>query len=287
MPGLRIEEFTDPGCPFAFSAEPARWRVEWLYGDQIEWRRRMVVLSESPEEYVARGLTPDRQAANLRSLRRQHGMPIDAHERPRMAATRPACLAVVAARLRAAEREKPLLRHLRVMGMAGQLIDEPQTLERAARHVGLDPETLRGWMDEDEVQQALAEDMASARNPSAAAQVMGHRLASTAEGQRYTCPSYQFIADEGPCFDIPGFRPVEAYEVAIANLAPGLDRRATPATVEDVLVWAGEPLATAEVAAVCQLEPEEAREELARVAEHQPVGNDGYWTLRMADPIAA
>lgn len=284
---VRIEEFTDPGCPFAFSAEPARWRIEWLYGDQIEWHRRMVVLSESPEEYVERGLTPDKQAAHLRDLRRQHGMPIDAHERSRMVATMPACCAVVAARLRSPQHEKPLLRRLRVLGMAGQLIDADETLDRAGRHVGLAPEALREWMAEDEVRHALDDDMAAARSPSAAAQVMGHRLASTAEGQRYTCPSYQFRAQDGQCFDIPGFRPVEAYEVAMANLGTELERRPTPEAVEKVLAWAGEPLATVEVAAVCQLEPEEAREELARVAEHQPVGNDGYWTLRVAEPFAA
>lgn len=283
---VRIEEFTDPGCPFAFSAEPARWRMEWLYGEQIDWCRRMVVLSESPQEYVERGLTPDKQADHLRQLRRQHGMPIDAHERPRMVATAPACRAVVAARLRAPEREKPLLRRLRMLGMAGQLIDEPETIDRAARNVGLSPETLREWMEEDDVRRALEEDMAAARSPSAAAQVMGHRLASTGHGQRYTCPSYQFRATDGRCFDIPGFRPVEAYEVAMANLGPQLDRRPAPEAVDDVLGWAGEPLATVEVAAVCQLEPEEAREELARVAEHQPVGNDGYWTLRVAEPFA-
>lgn len=111
MAALAIEEFTDPGCPFAFSAEPARWRVEWLYGDQ-------------------------------------------------------------------------------------------------------------------------------------------HRLAGDGDDQRYTC-------------------------------------RPTPENVDEVLAWAGVPLATMEVATVCQLQAEEAREELARVAEHQPVGNDGYWALRVAEPAGA
>ncbi len=282
--GLSIREFTDPGCPFAFSAEPARWRVEWLYGDQIDWSRRMVVLSESPDHYLDRGFTPDKQADSLKRLRRQHGMPVDARERPRMGATAPACRAVVAARLRSPQHEKPLLRHLRVLVMAGWLLDEDETLDRAAREVGLDPQRLAEWMAEPEVEEALREDMAAARAPSAAALVMGDRLASTGEGHRYTCPSYQFQAADGCCFDIPGFRPVEAYEVAIANLGPQLDRRPAPAGVEEVLAWAGEPLATVEVAAVCQLEPEEAREELARVAEHRPVGNDGYWTLPVAEP---
>ena len=43
---VRITEFTDPGCPWAYSAEPIRRRLDWLYGDQVEWDIRMVVLSD-------------------------------------------------------------------------------------------------------------------------------------------------------------------------------------------------------------------------------------------------
>jgi len=32
---LLITEFTDPGWPFAWSAEPHRRRLEWLYGEQL------------------------------------------------------------------------------------------------------------------------------------------------------------------------------------------------------------------------------------------------------------
>lgn len=32
-PTGRIVEFNDPGCPFAFSAEPHRLRLRWLFGD--------------------------------------------------------------------------------------------------------------------------------------------------------------------------------------------------------------------------------------------------------------
>ena len=35
---LDVELFTDPACPFAFSAEPARRRLRWHYGDQLRWR---------------------------------------------------------------------------------------------------------------------------------------------------------------------------------------------------------------------------------------------------------
>ena len=33
-----ITEYTDPGCPWAYSAEPFRRRLTWLYGDRLEWR---------------------------------------------------------------------------------------------------------------------------------------------------------------------------------------------------------------------------------------------------------
>jgi hypothetical protein len=78
---------------------------------------------------------------------------------------------------------------------------------------------------------------------------------------------------------IPGFNPIEAYETAIANLAPELERRPRPATVAELLAWAGEPLATAEVAAVTGLDPQQARGALSRVAHAIPVGADCYWTL--------
>ena len=68
-------------------------------------------------------------------------------------------------------------------------------------------------------------------------------------------------------------------EVAIANLAPSLTRRPDPADVTEVLQWAGEPLATAEVAAVCGIDREEAREQLGRVATEQHIGFDGLWSL--------
>lgn len=46
-----------------------------------------------------------------------------------------------------------------------------------------------------------------------------------------------------------------------------------------MLAWAGESLATAEVAAVSGIDLLEAREQLARVAHGTPVGADGYWSL--------
>jgi predicted DsbA family dithiol-disulfide isomerase len=290
MPALTIREFTDPACPFAFSAEPARLRLSWLFGDQIEWQPRMVVLSESPDDYAAKGLTPERQAEALGTIREHYGMPIDPRQRPRMMATVHACRAVVAARLHAPDRERALLRRLRIRAMAGDLIDEPGVIALCAREAGIEPMMVfRAAADDPAVEVALREDMAAARAPSAPALALDSKLASASTGFRYTCPSYEIerTSSDGfgwPRFDVPGFQPVEVYEAAIANLAPELERRPAAESVEDVLAWAGEPLAAAEVAAICEIGLDEADEQLAAVA----VGRDGWWSLpATAGKIAA
>src|SRR5687768_4725320 len=119
MTAVRITEFTDPACPWAYSAEPFRRRLDWLYGDALEWDVRMVVLSDSPEHYREMGLTPEKLSDAYRRIAHDHGMPIDTSVRPRMSASLPACRAVVAARRRAPERMRALLRRLRVRTFRG------------------------------------------------------------------------------------------------------------------------------------------------------------------------
>ncbi|CAA9516960.1 MAG: hypothetical protein AVDCRST_MAG45-2263 [uncultured Solirubrobacterales bacterium] len=279
MSSLTIRYYTDPACPWAFSAEPARWSLRWLYGEEIDWRPRMVVLSESPDDYLAKDFTSARQSQALHTIQRRFGMPIDPGERPRMMATVVPCRAVVAARLHAPAHERALLRRLAVRAMAGELIDEPEVIASSAGEVGLEPGRVSGWMDDPAVEGALRSDAAAARDPAEAALALDHKLADSEDGRRYTCPSYE-ISRDGSELALPGFQPLATYEAAIANLAPELERRATPESVEEVLAWAGEPLATAEVAAVCGIDVLEARERLARVAHGTPVGADGYWTLR-------
>ena len=280
MADVLITEYTDPGCPWAYSAEPFRRRLSWLYGDCLEWQARMVVLSESPDEYLERGFTPERQSAAYRRIARDHGMPMDTRERPRMAATAPACRAVVAARLHAPERMRRLLRRLRIRNFSGELLDEPETIAGAARDAGLDPAELERWAGGADVAEALAEDMALARAPMPAARVLDHKLANWSGGRRYTCPSYEIVRlADGVRIAVPGFQPFAAYDVILANLVPGLDRRDPPGTVEEVLRWTGTPLATKEVAVVCDIDLQHAREALGRVAVEQHVGFDGFWTL--------
>jgi predicted DsbA family dithiol-disulfide isomerase len=277
-----IRHFTDPSCPWAFSAERQRLRLLWLYGEQIDWELHMVVLSETPPE----GRTTEWVADGYRQLAIAYGMPIDWRERVRVAPSIHACRAVVAVRLRWPDREAAMLRRLRVLNFAGELLDDSDTLELAAEQAGLPVAELAAWADAPEVEAALRADMHAARSPSPASKAQDYKLGGPEEERRYTCPSYELLRHTDPPadwptarrVDLPGFRPVEAYEAAIANLAPELARRPDPDTAAEVLQWAGVPLATVEVAAVMDREPADVRTELARAARFEPVGVDGYWS---------
>src|SRR5215207_3832185 len=277
---IHITNFTDPACPFAYSAEPHLWRLRWTYGDQLAWSTRMVGLSESPDEYFAKGFTPEKQAASLAEIAREHGMPIDSVQQSRMIATLPACRAFVAARVHAPEKADALLRRLRIHRFSGELLDERPVIEAAAAEAGIPSGELASWTSDPAVENELRADMAAARAPTPAARAMDHKLAGPDEERRYTCPSLRFVrAVDDRTVDVPGFQPYAAYEVVLANLSPHLERRAAATTPEEVLAWAGEPLATREIAAVMCAGDDDARVQLARVAQFTPVGSDGFWAL--------
>jgi predicted DsbA family dithiol-disulfide isomerase len=277
---VRITEYTDPACPWAYSAEPFRRRLSWLYGEQLTWEVRLVGLSESTADMEAAGFTPEKLSAAYKKISHDHRMPIDTRVRERLAVSMPACRAVVAARLHAPERMRALLRRLRVRTFSGELLDADATIDGAATDAGIDPAQLRGWMAGDDVAQALSSDMIAARRPLPAARVLDAKLANWSGGRRYTCPSYEIERlSDGVTIAVPGFQPFAVYDVITANLVPGLERRADPGDVAEVLAWTGTPLASVEVAVVCDIPFEEARERLARSAVERPVGFDGFWTL--------
>jgi predicted DsbA family dithiol-disulfide isomerase len=264
---LDIELFTDPACPLAFSAEPIRQRLRWRYGAGLRWTTRMIVLTREPGE-------ADKLAAGAPGLQRRFGMPIDPRPYERPASSEHACRAVVAARIRAPERADALLRRLRVRVMQGGLLDDPALIGAAAAEAGLDPAAVATWSASPEAASALEADAAAARDPSPAARALNHKLGGPRAERRYTAPSYVI---EG--IAVPGFNPLEVYETVIANADPTLPLRPRPESVGQLLSWTDEPLATAEVALVMELEIDQARSELAPVARFVPAGADGYWTL--------
>ena len=159
MSAVLIRHFTDPSCPWAFSGERQRLRLLWLYGEQIDWQLHVVVLSEeAPEDF-----TPEKIARGYRKLALMYGMPIDWSERIRVAPSIHACRAVVATRLRWPEHEAAILRRLRVLNFAGELLDDSGTLEHAAEQAGLPVAELADWAAAPEVEAAMRADMQAAR----------------------------------------------------------------------------------------------------------------------------
>jgi len=232
----------------------------------------MIVLTLEPGE-------AEKLAEGAPTLQRRYGMPIDPAPYARPASSEPACRAVVATRLRAPALEQALLRRLRVRTMLGGLLDDPQLLAAAAHDVGIDPSELTRWCAEEEIERALSADVGAARRPSPAARALDHKLGGPVDARRYTAPSYEITrAPDETVVAIPGFNPVETYEAAIANLAPDLVRRPKPETVSEILAWAGEPLATAEVAAIAQLDVAQTRAALSQVAQPTAAGADFYWS---------
>src|SRR3954449_7652972 len=132
---IEVEHFTDPGCPWAYSAWPAHTTLTWRYGEQLRWRLVTIGLTEHASEYAARGATPTRSALVAVRFRR-FGMPFQTTPKARLSATSPACRAIVATRLSAPALEEAALRALQLAQFttAGPL-DDPGTLRSALAHV--------------------------------------------------------------------------------------------------------------------------------------------------------
>ena len=110
------------------------------------------------------------------------------------------------------------------------------------------------------------------------------KLANWSGGRRYTCPSYEICrVTDDVRIAVPGFQPFAAYDVILANLVPGTERREPPTSVAEVLDWTGTPLATREVAVVCDVDARARRGSCSGASPTRShVGFDGFWTLRGA-----
>ena len=68
---ISVTHFTDPGCPWAYSARPALRTLEWRFGDQLDWELVMIGLTEDAKQYEDRGYTPERMVSSWPCLPRR------------------------------------------------------------------------------------------------------------------------------------------------------------------------------------------------------------------------
>ena len=128
--------------------------------------------------------------------------------------------------------------------------------------------------------------MGASRSPSPASRAQDYKLGGPPEERRYTCPSYELIrVTEPPAdwptasrVDLPGYRPVEAYEAALANIAPELDAP-RPTRSRSRRCSRGRD-ADRHRRGRRRLRPRDRRRaDRARARRtFLPVGGDGYWT---------
>jgi len=292
---IEVLHFTDPGCPWAWSASPHHSVLHWRYGDQLRWRLVMIGLTQHGGEYERRGYTGEGMARGYRTFRRR-GMPFATLPRPHVHGTWPMCRAIVATRLTDPGREWSVFRALQVAQFTTTLdLESPEGIAAALERVpGLDVDAILEAARSPETEAAFATDRAEARTAEGSPTEFQGKAANTDGIVRYTAPSLVFTGDDGRRLEAGGFQSTEAYDVLVANLDPTLRRRAPAEDVADALAAFPDGVTTAEVAAVMapgNTAPDlgAAEDELIALAaaggaRRVAVGHDALWAS--AEPAA-
>jgi predicted DsbA family dithiol-disulfide isomerase len=279
--------YSDPACPWAYSESPALRVLEWRYGDQLKWRLVVIGLSEDASRYAAMGYTPLRGALGQLHFRR-YGMPFAPAPKERMSASARACRAIVAARLAQPGSEWRVFRALQLANFTTPLLfDDDEQLADALRGLeGVDADAIVASLDDPAVTEAYHRDRAEARTAAGSPSEFQGKTASSDGPVRYTAPSVVFERD-GQRLEAGGFQPVEAYDVLVANLDPGLDRQPVPDSPAPLLERFPDGVTTQEVAAMLadgNDAPDRVRAEAALLElvagdgfERVPLGDDALW----------
>ncbi len=277
--------FNDPGCPFGYSANPALRTLEWRYRDQIVWHLVTIGLSDLDNPST---LTPLQQTEGWLTLRDRYGMPFAVEPKSRPFTTGRSCQAITAARLLRPGSEWKVLRTFQLLNFnTPLLLDDDNHLRAALATIpGIDADAVAAVLDSPEVQNAYRADWKRSRSAIGGATQLQGKTADSDLGPRYTAPSVIF-SREGRRFEVGGFQTIDAYDVAVANLDPTLNRIAPADDPLDALRLYPAGLTTQEVAAVMtgnlqtpdRTEAERGLSELMveEKVRRVPLGNDALW----------
>ena len=181
---LEITLFTDPACPFAFSAEPVRRRLMWHYGDQLRWRTRMIVLTLEPGE-------AEKLAEGAPTLQRRYGMPIDpapyaAARFFRTRVSRRRCDPASCPGARAGSAATFARPH-----HARRVARRPATAPRLPRDVGIDPSELTRWCAEERDRPRAVGRRRGGEATVPCCAGSRSQAGRSVDARRYTAPSYE------------------------------------------------------------------------------------------------
>jgi protein-disulfide isomerase-like protein with CxxC motif len=287
--------YTDPVCPWAYSASPALRVLEWRFGEQLAWRLVVIGLRDEVSEAAARAYDPARSLHGHAAFRQRYGMPFGLVPKPRQAATGRGCRAVVAARLLERGSEWRVLRALQLANFTSPLLLDDDELIRGALRAApeVDADAIVDRLDDPEVTAAYERDRAEARTAAGTAAEAQDKTSTSDGPVRFTAPSVVFEHD-GRRLVAGGWQPVLAYDVLLANLDPALERTPPPDSPLSLLERFPDGLTTAEIAALLAVGADpipdlEGTErhllELAAEGEivRHPLGQDALW--RPADAV--
>lgn len=306
---LRVVDLADAGPAVVHAARIERRGVERVDGGPVRRAERdvdgvaglplvVIGLSESAEAYERRGFTPQRAVDGQRVFRERFGMPFALLAKPRLAGTGRACRASSRdASGRPSSPSTPCARSSSCSSPPRDRWEEAAIREALDAVAGLDAELAISRLDHPDVEAGYQADRALARSAQGGpTEAQGRH--STSDGPvRFTAPSLLFRHPDGRSFEAGGFQPFEAYDLALANLDPTLERRSPPQDALTALRAFPEGLSTAEVASL--LRPSDlvdadlpaAQDELARLAaesaiDRRPAGQDALWREAAASPAA-
>ena len=285
MAQIKALLFNDPSCPWGYSASPAFRTLEWRYRDQIEWHLAVIGLSDEnhPVPYSRETLSD-----LYFDFRCRYGMPFAIETKVRSFTSATACKAITAARLLHPGSEWRVLRTLQLLHFNTPLVldDRSQLAEALETVPGLDSAAVMAAIDNPEVVAAYEVDYGHARSATGGATHLQDKTASHANGERYTAPSVIFEHGDRRA-EVGGFQPIEAYDVMIANIDPGLNRMGPAEGPLEALQLYPAGLTTQEVAAIMTSgmdKPDriDAERKLVHLLGEQkvqrvPLGDDALW----------
>jgi predicted DsbA family dithiol-disulfide isomerase len=262
--------YTDPVCPWSWALEPTLRRLAVEFGESLSVT--FVMCGMAREVGDARHLVSEMLEASDQS-----GMPVDPRlwlaDPPR--SSHPACLAVKAASEQGDP--APYLRRLREgLQCRRRKLDTADALVAEARDVpGLDVDRLRVGLASHGVLEAFAADL----DRCGAVSPEHHSEGS----DRVKLPSLEFRGDDGVVHGVYGPSDYGKLRAAAAAAGAVPGPAGGPLSVEDALRRFG-TMATAEVAAVCDLPGPRAPAELWRLAldwrvRAERLGTGHLWSL--------
>lgn len=226
-PALRITEFTDPVCPWAWGSEPAFRLLRHTLGERAVWRRVFGILFDEEDDPP-----PDAEAERrwyegfVRDVAAHTSAPYPAGLRWVAGTSWPASLAARAAEAQGAGVAEGVLRRLREsMFVLGTPVDEPGNVPGVVAGVpGLDIGRLLSDAAAPRTRESVTDDFEETRRPLP--EVMDLRAPGPHGGAarlhneryRYALPTL-LLEGPGGRVCVPGWRPFREYMEAARTAA--------------------------------------------------------------------